>query len=152
MSAVDWSTWSREAVALADERNRAWQRRWALPERARYDWDLDTGELVLHGAESCVVADLSVVGTTSEADGTFLWAWANPTLADCCAGIESVRDFGETHDLSLLTTPEWEGGRAEALEMLAIAVRILDSEGFFIDNTGDGGIYFVLNRFRERTR
>ncbi len=152
MTERDWSAWSREAVALANERNRDWNAKWGLADCARYDWNLDAAELVLDRGDSSVVADVSVVGTTSDAAGTFLWAWANPTLANCRHGLERVQAFGEEHDLPLLTTPEWDGGRPEALEMMAIAVRVLDAEGCFIDNTDHGGIYFVLTNFRERAR
>jgi hypothetical protein len=60
--------------------------------------------------------------------------------------------FGVTHDLPLLTMPEWPGGRAEGLEMLAVAGRIQDASGGFIDTAGDLILFFTLHRFRMRSQ
>lgn len=60
-----------------------------------------------------------------------------------------VRRFGITHDLPLFTTPEWPGGRAEGLEMLA-AGRIQEASGGFIDTAGDLILFFTLHQFRVR--
>jgi hypothetical protein len=62
--------------------------------------------------------------------------------------LDLVRAFGELHDLPLLTTPEWPGGRAEGLEMLAIAGRIQDASGGFVDADGDLTLFFTLTDFR----
>jgi hypothetical protein len=132
-------------------RNQQWVSRFGL-ERAPYHWDLATAELCFERAADHVVADLCLVGTASEREGTFLWAWANdaiPTAAKL--GLDAVRRFGTTHDLELLTTPEWPGGRAEGLEMLAIAGRVQDATGGFVDNAEELLLFFTLHRFRVRS-
>jgi hypothetical protein len=94
---------------------------------------LATAELSFERDADHVVADLCLVGTASEMAGTFLWAWANDAIpAGAKLGLDAVRSFGTTHDLPLLTTPEWPGGRAEGLEMLAIAGRVQDATGGFV--------------------
>jgi hypothetical protein len=145
---TDWAEWSREAVSTMQARNRAWTSRFEL-ERAPYRWDLGTAELVFQRAGDRVVAALCVVGTVSAAQGTFRWAWANDvTPPGATRGLDLVRAFGELHDLPLLTTPEWPGGRAEGLEMLAIAGRIQDASGGFVDADGDLTLFFTLTDFR----
>jgi hypothetical protein len=149
---TDWAGWSREAVAAMNARNQSWLARYQL-ERAPYGWDLDKAELWFERATDQVVADLCLVGSASETAGTFLWAWANDAMPrGAQRGIEAVRSFGVTHDLPLLTTPEWPGGRAEGLEMLAVAGRIQDASGGFIDTAGDLTLFFTLHRFRVRSQ
>jgi hypothetical protein len=65
-------------------------------------------------------------------------------------GLELVRTFGEAHDLSRLIEPEWPGGRPEGLEMLAIAGRVQDASGGFVEATGDHTLFFTLSNFRVR--
>ena len=128
----DWAQWSREAVKLMQERNRAFVERFAISGQS-FRWDLEAAQIVFVSGERAVVADLAVVGSTSQVEGTFLWAWANETIPpEARKRMDEVRVFGEGHDLGLLTTAEWPGGRAEGLEMLAVAGRVLDAEGVFV--------------------
>lgn len=152
--AIDWAEWSREAVARLQERNGAWTARFAIPEGASYHWDLHRGALVLARAEDVVVADLLLVGTTSAATGTFRWAWAEPELPTAMQRrLDEVRSFGHEHDLTLLVNAEWPGGRAEGLEMLAVAGRVLDAEGSWVDEQDGTTVFMLLSRFRvERER
>jgi hypothetical protein len=147
---TDWGEWSRQAVTAMKAQNEAWVTRLAL-ERAPYRWDLDTAELIFERGGDRVVADVCVVGTVSAAQGTFLWAWANEVIPPAAKqGLELVRTFGETHDLPRLVMPEWAGGRADGLEMLAIAGRAQDASGGFVEATGDLMLFFTLRHFRLR--
>ena len=147
---TDWAEWSRQAVAAMSACNEAWVSRFDL-KRAPFHWDLATAELRFERATDHVVADVCVVGTVSKVTGTFLWAWANDAIPVAATrGLDVVRTFGITHDLALLTEPEWPGGRAEGLEMLAIAGRVQDASGGFIDGAGETVFFFTLHRFRTR--
>ncbi len=149
---TDWSEWSRQAVAAMQARNDAWVSRFGLA-RAAYRWDLATAELWFERAEDEVVADLCLVGTVSEAEGTFLWAWDNDEIPRSAKqGLEAVRTFGVTNDLPLLTTPAWPGARADGLEMLAVAGQIQNASGGFVDQDGELLLFFTLHRFRMRSR
>ena len=148
MSISDWAEWSREAVAQMQARNQDWLARFSL-QGAPYRWDLESAALTFTRGGDRVTADLCVIGTVSRSEGTFRWAWANDALpAVATSNLNLVRAFGETHDLPLLTTPEWPGGRAEGLEMLAAAGRIQDAAGGFVDQAGDLTLLFTLSRFR----
>jgi hypothetical protein len=98
-----------------------------------------------------VVADICVIGTVSESQGTFRWAWANEAIPSAAIrGLDLIRAFGEAHDLPRLITPEWPGGRADGLEMLAIAGRVLDADGGFVDGERDLTLLLTLSHFRVR--
>lgn len=126
-------------------RNKAWISRFDL-ERVPFRCDLAQAELCFERAADHVVADLCLVGTASEHEGTFLWAWANDAIpAAAKRGLDAVRAFGATHDLSRLVQPEWPGNRADGLEMLAVAGRIQEASGGFIDNEGELVLFFTLH-------
>ena len=148
----DWKRWSREAVELMQSRNRAFMEKFALCDQP-FRWDLEAAQIAFIAAECAVVADLCMVGSISVCEKTFLWAWANETIpSGAQEGLLDVRAFGATHDLDLLVTAEWPATRAEGLEMLAVAGRVLDADGAFVDSAGDLTMFFVLHRFRTRLR
>ena len=146
---IDWAAWSREAATRLQERNQAWMARFAVPEGAEYRWDLDRATLTVSRGEDVVAADVCLVGTASASAGTFRWAWANDDLPVVSRRrLDEVRGFGHEHDLPLLMQEEWPGGRAEGMEMLAIAGRVLDAEGAWVDEDGDLTLFMLLSRFR----
>jgi hypothetical protein len=144
----DWQSWSREAVRLMQERNRAFVERFGFAGRP-FLWNLEAAKIAFHSDGGAAVADLCVVGTVSEREGTFLWSWDNEAIPQRARQrIDEVRAFGTAHDLSLITTAEWSGGKAEGLEMMAVAGRILDAEGVFVVPDGDRTFFLTLHRFR----
>lgn len=148
-ASTDWSAWSRDAVALMQSRNAAWIERYGLSE-APFNWNLENATMRFTRPVGDVVAELCFVGSASTHDGTFLWAWANETIPNhAWQRLHAVIGFGQEHDLGLLTTPEWAGGRAEGLEMVAVAGRVLDADGAFVDTHGDLTMFFLLFDFRE---
>jgi len=129
-------------------RNNDWVARFALTAEP-FHWDLETATLRFQRAHDQVVASLCLVGTTSEFEGTFLWAWANETIPPAAIqGLERVQEFGKAHDLSLLTEAEFPGSRPDGLELVAIAGRILDADGTFVAADGDVTRFFTLSAFR----
>jgi hypothetical protein len=144
----DWAAWSGEAVQIMQTRNRAFIEKFDLSNRP-YRWSLEQGQIAFPTAADVVVADLCVVGSVSVCEGTFLWAWENETIpVQARRRLEEVRTFGAKHELALLTTGEWRGGRAEGVEMVAVAGRVLDAEGVWIAPEGDVTLFFTLHRFR----
>jgi hypothetical protein len=145
---TDWGEWSREAVRVMQERNEQWSEAYGLAS-ARYYWDIVAAQIVFERPADVVVADICIVGSVSESEGTFLWSWANEAIPDKSrAGIAAVRAFGAENDLRLLIDPEWPANRAEGLEMLAIAGRILNAEGAWVDAGDNVTLFFTLHNFR----
>lgn len=146
---TDWSAWSREAVRLMRERNDAWVRDYGL-EGCRYRWSLDEARIVFASEQGDVSADICVLGSLSASQRTFLWAWANEVIpAQARKGLEAVREFGEKNALQLLTRPEWTATRPDALEMAAIAGRVLDASGIWTETTEDVTLLFALLGFQR---
>ncbi len=104
-----------------------------------YRWDLDVGVITVGD----VTFRLVTVGTVS--GDSFLWAWANDAIPTAAKrGLERVREFGNENNLSLLADECAAGGLLQAKECLAIAGRVLDAQGVWIDRTDAGFILFVL--------
>jgi len=146
---IDWSEWSRVAVRLMQQRNDDFVRRFALKGR-RYEWDLHHAVLLFPSDIDTVAADLCVIGSISESEGTFLWAWANDSLPEeSKRGLDHVREFGRVNNLTRLIEAEWPGGSADGLEMAAAAARILDAEGVWVAPMNDVTMYFALRNIRR---
>lgn len=146
---TDWGAWSREAVQLMQQRNAAWQSRHDLGS-ASYRWNLDEATIRFESDGRTVIADAILVGTVSRSERSFEWSWANPKMPSAHrARTAAVREFGARYGLAMLTNGHVPGGRAEALEALAIAGRILDADGVFLDESGDLTLCFALFGFHE---
>ncbi len=135
----DWTRWSQDAAEQIQQRAEALMAEHGLGAGASYRWDLTRGRITFEtgdgGPDSEVSFDVEVVGTRMR--DVFVWGWANPSLpAAATTRIDAVRQFGAAHDLRLLTEPEVPAQPAEALEMLAIAARVLDADGVWIESAG----------------
>jgi hypothetical protein len=140
---MDWAAWSRDSVAQLSARARDLLARHSLAEGAPYRWDLETAALTIGDTSFALVTIGTVV------NGSFRWSWANDSIPPGAkVGIDTVRQFGLDNELALLIESCTPGGLPQGHECLAIAARILDADGCWIDATDAGYILFAL---RERT-
>lgn len=131
------------------QRNAAWTKRFELA-GAPFVWDLTTGMITFQQGPRQVVADAVFLGSASAGEHTFSWSWANDTIGELHRSrLAPVRAFGIANDLAMLTDAAWPGGRAEALEAAAIAARILEAEGVFVDEHEGLTMCFALFNFRD---
>jgi hypothetical protein len=148
--APKWQGWSDEARALMERRNDGWQQDYDLLD-APYGWTLLPPELVFERDADEVVAELCFVGSYALEEGDFLWAWGNTTIdRDVREGLEVVRRFGAAHGWSLLTEPRIAAEEDIAELLAAIAGRVQDAVGTFVDVSGDMVLAFTIQRFRVR--
>lgn len=144
---MDWSLWSQEAVAAVSALNDSWVEKFEL-RGARYFWNLDDARMRFEVGHRSVEATLCVVGSAS--NGIFVWGWADEAIPPAATqALGRVRSFGEDNDLPLLTTSELSGGVAQGKECVAIAAKILGSDGVFIDHHGEVTMFFALSNFTD---
>ncbi len=142
-----WQAFGEEARALMDRRNDSWQSRYQLLD-APYRWTLQPTELIFDRGADEVVADLCLVGTYHQADRELLWAWGNTTVdRDVREGLAVVRRFGAARAWSLLTEPRVTVSEEVAELLVAIAGRLQDAPGTFIDDAGDYTLLFTIRGF-----
>jgi hypothetical protein len=147
----DWGAWSDGAFELMRRRNDGWQKQYRLRDDSPFSWSLVPPELVFDRGDDEVAAKLCVVGSEADIEGTFIWAWANANIPDeAKVGLDVVRRFGTNNGLTMLTEPTTGGLDGE--ECLAIAGRLLNSDGVFIARQGDVTLFFALSNFRLRSR
>ncbi len=121
------------------------ERRYRIGTWPRWDYYLDTGELVFSdGGVPKVVASIQVVGTTSKTSRTWMWAWANESLPrGVTERVLEVRQFGVTEGLSKLTEPQLTDNEFLGWEMAAITARIIGAKGAYRCPGDDGFLYAV---------
>lgn len=151
MEDPDWySDWRHEAVHLLQDKNDQLKREFRLGDWPRFDYDLATRELVFsEDGKPRVVAEIQVVGSTSENAGNWLWGWANSHWPeDCIEDAERVCEFGEEHGVGELISGYVEDGDLNALgwELTAVAARVCDAVGAYRPPRDEGGGLFLLYR------
>src|SRR5690242_17411936 len=107
MSHPDWyHEWRHEAVHLLQDKNRRLNKQFRIDDWPRWDYDLESRQLVFSkDGQPRVIADIQIVGTTSENAGNWLWAWGNSHWpVDCIEDAERARTFGEEHGIVELTS------------------------------------------------
>jgi hypothetical protein len=104
-------------------------------------YDVERCALDLGGEEELYAG---ILGTMAEADGTWLWAWANPSLPEDAAALATtVRDhvatWGQATPLDDDVT-----GEVGVLEAALVGAWHSNSEGYYIAPTGQGGTVVLL--------
>jgi hypothetical protein len=142
--------WLEEATAQLAEKYGRFGTEFNLDELAQYSYDLRAGTLTfLKDGVPRMVAEVQVVGTTSEKVDNWLWAWANSQWPDnCVIDVLRVHEFGEKHGIAELTEGSLPGkGELEKLawSLTAAAVRIVDAmSAYRMAREDDGGGCFLL--------
>ena len=119
---------------------------WGLGKANRWSLDQSRGDL-LFTFDNGVVATCpaQIVGSFDSADGSWLWAWANPSIADSLKrDALQVRAYGQQQKIARLTSAEWPGTEADAWSMAALACKLNDAQGVY---RGPAGTAFVFITF-----
>ena len=151
MNDPDWyAPWRHDAVHLLQEQNERLNAQFRLGTWPRFDYELETRRLIFsENGQARVVADIQIVGSTSQKAGNWLWAWANthwPT--DCIEDSERVCSFGEEHGIGELVSGYVEGDDLNGLgwELTAVTARICEAAGAYRPPRDEGGGLFLLYR------
>ena len=133
----------RAKQATLGERFDLWQHK-------RWDWNQDRAEIVFsNDGVPAVVADLAFVGSLSSRSNTWMWSWANQSLAPAIVGdMALVRDHGDALDRPHLTVPIWPAEASDGWAMAAVAAHVLQADGAYRTPTDDGYLHMVLRNVR----
>ena len=125
----------------------AHQRMWHFGEEERWDFAQDKGELIFTFPDMIVRAPAQIIGTFDSRAGTWMWAWANSSIAESVARDSArVRAYGEQHQIERLTMPSWPAEEMDGWHMAALANRLCESNGAY---RGPAGTTFVFITFGE---
>ncbi len=149
MDHPDWyPDWRHEAVHELQEKNARLRAEFRLGDWPRFDYDVDAGTLTFsENGVAKVIAEIQVVGTTSQKAGNWLWSWANSHWPEgVTAEAERVRAFGEEHGVCELTHDYVDGDddlNALGWELTAVMARVTGALGGYRPPRDEGGGLFL---------
>jgi hypothetical protein len=125
----------------------AHQSTWHFGKEERWDFEQESGELVLTFSDKIAKASAQVIGTFDGRAKTWMWAWANLSIAEPVKR-DSMRvlEYGKQHGIRRLTMPQWPCEEMDAWSMVALACRLCGSNGAY---RGPAGTTFVFMTFGE---
>ena len=113
---------------------------------ARWDVDLDAGCIEFLSPQGLhTTAAMQVIGTINSQDGTWLWAWANPSIPPgLCAHSNAVKMYGTRHHIERLVSSKLASSESEAWDFTAIASKLGGGQGAY---RGPSGTTLVFMTF-----
>ena len=146
----DHSDWEA-VVVTARERARSRQalmvERFGLSGDVQYDWSMDDAQITWsRGGEVFLIGRLTMIGSVSLAQQTWLWSWANESLPHAVLGdIERVRRFGEENGYPVLPWPGFTYHPELVAEARMVAASVLDAEGLWTESMDDVQLHFMVH-------
>ena len=119
-----------------------------LDKHARWDWHQDSAQLVFsNDGKPTLICDVVFVGSISTTGKTWLWSWANESLAEGVkARMREVRAFGEEQRFNKLAGAFWPAKAEDGWQMTSIAARLLNAVGAYRTPDENGFVYMVITR------
>jgi hypothetical protein len=145
VTSEEFAKFQHETTHALMKLNEAANRDYQILEWPRWDYDLEQGTITFseHGVPR-VIGDVLVVGTTSDADGTWLWSWANDSLPTLVKEpMHRVREYGEAENIEQLTKDFLEDDEYLGWGMTAIAAEIMGAKGGY-RCPGDNGFLYLI--------
>jgi len=123
---------------------------WHLGEEANWAADQDTGQIRFTFKDGTVaVADLQIIGTYNTLDGTFLWGWDHPSVAEPLRKHAILaKEFGEKHGLPKFTERKIECSEDDAWEFTAVAARLGKANGAYRGPAGTALVYMTFDEIK----
>ncbi|MFJ8646010.1 DUF6882 domain-containing protein [Streptomyces sp. NPDC093546] len=100
----------------------------------------------MRGRPGARTGRLTMIGSASLAQQSWLWSWANESLPHAVLGdIERVRRFGEENDYPVLPWPGFDYRPELVAEARMVAASVLDAEGLWAESMDDVQLHFLLH-------
>src|SRR5207248_2522456 len=107
------------------------------------------GKIVFDYEGVSAAAPVQIVGTFTSEDSTWLWGWDHPSVVPALQEhARRVREYGEEHGISRLTTRKLACSENEAWEFAALACKLCGAQGAY---RGPVGTAYVFMTFAEVT-
>ena len=128
-------------------KTQAHQSAWGFGAEEAWQLDQDKGELIFEFPGRTVIAPVQIIGTYEAQSGTWMWAWANPLIADALkVQASSLREYGEQNGIQRLTTPEWTGQESDCWYMAALACNLANAQGAYRGPAGDTHTFMTFGQ------
>ena len=142
-----WEALVAEARERARSRQALMVERFGLSGDVQYEWSMDDARITWRrDAKVFLTGRLTMIGSVSLAQQTWLWSWANESLPHAVLGdIERVRQFGEENDFPVLPWPGFGYQPELVAEARLVAASVLDAEGLWAESTDDVQLHFMVH-------
>jgi hypothetical protein len=119
---------------------------WGFGKATRWSLDQSRGDLLFTFNDGVVATcTAQIIGSFDGADDSWLWGWANPSIADSLKRDSlRVREYGQQHQIARLTAAELPFTEEEAWRMAALACKLCEAQGVY---RGPAGTAFVFIGF-----
>jgi hypothetical protein len=111
------------------------------------DWSVDQnqGQIVFDREGITAAAPVQIIGTFNSEDSTWLWGWDHPSVVPALQEhARRVRDYGEEHGISRLTTRKLASSENEAWEFTALACKLCGAQGAYRGPTGRAYVFMTF--------
>jgi hypothetical protein len=131
----------------------AHQGTWHFGESERWDFSQDMEELLFTFPNTIARAPAQIIGSFDGQAGSWLWAWANPSIEEPLARDSvRVREYGQQHRIQRLTTPSWAAKESDGWRMAALANRLCETNGVYRGPAGPSFVFFTFGKIELSKR
>lgn len=146
----DHSAWDEVVLAARDqsaERQFAMIERFKLADGTEYSRSLEDARISWsRGGVPFAAGRLTMLGSVSASEESWLWSWANSSLpAPVLGEIDRVRRYGEANGFHLLAWESFHYHVDLVSEVRMVAAAVLDAEGMWTDTSGDLQLHFLIH-------
>jgi hypothetical protein len=143
--ALDFESLLRGSMEELMARTQSHQAGWGFGSEEEWLLDQDEGLLTFKFTGRSSVAPVQIIGTFNTQTATWLWAWANPLIADHLkADALRLKEYGEQWGIQRLTTSEWTGQESDCWYMAALACRLCGGHGAYRGPAADSHTLMVF--------
>jgi len=136
--AQDFESVLRSSMEELMSQTQSHQAAWGFGSEEDWQLDQDDGRLVFKFPGRTAIAPVQIVGTYDTIAGSWMWAWANPLIAeDLKVDANLLKAYGEQQGIQRLTIPEWLGQESDCWYMAALASRLSNAHGAYRGPSAD---------------
>lgn len=147
---VDPSVFIKQSLEGLRTQTSAHAATWHLGTEANWSADQDAGRIRFTFADGTAAeAELQIVGTYNTSDGTFLWGWDHPSVAESLRKHAMLaKQFGEKHGLTKFTERKVNCSEDDAWEFTAVAARLGKANGAYRGPAGTALVYMTFGEVK----
>jgi hypothetical protein len=118
--------------------------------QAAWSVDQDDGTITFTSPKGLVAtAPVQIVGSYNTGDGTWLWAWDNPSLdARLTEHARKVQAYGNEKGFEILTTPKLVCPEAQCWDLAALASMLAGAQGAYRGPAGATRVFMTFGRVK----
>ena len=142
---MDFKAMMERAQVNLQTKTASHQAVWDFGKAARWDLNQDNGVLVFTYPDKTVTCDAQIIGSFDKSQGTWLWAWDNPSVAaNLTKASKQLLEYGKQHGFEKLTRAEWKATEQDAWDMAALATLICQAQGAYRGPAGDVYVFMTF--------